>query len=107
MAKNNKGASFIDKMKNAHTVEEKQREAEASTREADSLTSAEIAKLNVSPDLVKALNKKRTERVGRRIAGGTGVFYFDGDTKKISMTTRESEDDNDNGKPFKEGDYKF
>jgi hypothetical protein len=65
MAKNNKGASFIDKMKNAPTVEEKQREAEASTREADSLTSAEIAKLNVSPDLVKALNKKRTERVGR------------------------------------------
>ena len=42
------------------------------------------------------------------IAGGTGVFYFDGDTKKISMTTsKESDNDNDNDKPFEEGDYKF
>jgi replicative DNA helicase len=41
------------------------------------------------------------------IAGGTGVFYFDGDTKKISMTTRESESESENGKPFEEGDYKF
>ena len=42
------------------------------------------------------------------IAGGTGVFYFDGNTKKISMTTsKESDNDNDNDKPFEEGDYKF
>ena len=40
------------------------------------------------------------------IAGGTGVFYFDGDTKRISMTTSK-ESDNDNDKPFEEGDYKF
>ena len=42
------------------------------------------------------------------IAGGTGVFCFDGDTKRISMTTsKESDNDNDNDKPFEEGDYKF
>ena len=37
------------------------------------------------------------------IAGGTGVFYFDGDTKRISMTTRESESENDSHLPFEEG----
>lgn len=38
------------------------------------------------------------------IAGGTGVFCFDGDTKKISMTTsRESESENDSYLPFEEG----
>ena len=37
------------------------------------------------------------------IAGGTGVFYFDGDTKRISMTTRESESENDSYLPFEEG----
>ena len=37
------------------------------------------------------------------IAGGTGVFYFDGDTKRISMTTRESESENDSYLLFEEG----
>jgi len=38
------------------------------------------------------------------IAGGTGVFYFDGDTKKISMTTNTpSESENDSCLPFEEG----
>ena len=37
------------------------------------------------------------------IAGGTGVFCFDGDTKRISMTTRESESENDSYLPFEEG----
>ena len=37
------------------------------------------------------------------IAGGTGVFCFNGDTKKISMTTRESESENDSNLPFGEG----
>ena len=38
------------------------------------------------------------------IAGGTGVFYFDGDTKKISMTTNTpSESENDSYLPFEEG----
>lgn len=38
------------------------------------------------------------------IAGGTGVFYFDGDTKRISMTTNTpSESENDSYLPFEEG----
>ena len=38
------------------------------------------------------------------IAGGTGVFCFDGDTKKIYMTTNTpSESENDSHLPFEEG----